>query len=897
MQKLEKFYNALKGLDTRSNKLIQDQDSARVGSKNFRFNFQDELQKSNGFQHKSDAFSSVGLAEYRYKDLNTGQSKADILAVGTDGFLYKQLFHALKVTSVTQTSLTYSFYYNETTATYVFTSGAASVNVSDTMTMDQLKTALNTALPAYVFSVVDSTGTTVTSSKLAYYGDVVINKTVECANITGAFLYKDFNFHKSFYYQKVVTPANEELFPTTYSFRSDSTYEGISSINAYNSLYLTDGGFPIKYDGYAAYRMGMPRTLGNPNGGSSSVDGFTITPGTGSAPGLDTSSVYKYYFQFGFVDANGVEILGKTTSPLTATTTGSNSVMDITVPPIYNTGLFPVFNCQVSTAKLITLSDFTFSVNSGHNIQTGMVLRVPVSVAGLGLPGFAFWYPEVTGTTATTITIDVSNYTSLNFFNPGDVTKTFVANQWVQAGYAADSIKGTATQPSADVNVSYLPQVFAGAFVCVYRSTGNTDVISRLVDIPVPKGSTYTYRDDIPDAQMSSIGYDPQDGEELPRACKYLTKYQDTIFQSGRPVNQNLANVIYPSINPSATTNSWGVPYTEGQEARLYYTEASLCDFSSVYWADIDDIEGFPQNGLNEFLVDTPQNDRITGIAPNKDVLVVFKSQTTSILSGDVANSAISYEVLEQVLGCASHKSIQEVEGALIWCDEDYGFYTMVAGRLPIHIGFPISDYFRLSKVDAKRAVSCNYVKESLYICAIGDKTFVYDYAHTTVNNTYRNCWYLWDRFTPVDMICDANNDVFLIDSRMWKMKATNTKYDFSDHKSAFTMLFNTAWLNFGFPTIDKTFFGLWINSIQGEFSLDIKQYANYLENTVAVYENLTFAKESSKLAVKNYMNANLPKVSAIGFGLQNSNVNEFVRIQGWEVEFEAPYTTSEPRR
>lgn len=894
--KLEKFYNAFKSLDTRSNKLIQESEIARAGSKNFRFNFQDELQKANGFQHKSDTFNSVGLAEYRYKDLNTGQSKSEILSVGTDGFLYKKLFHALKVTSLSQTTFTYSFYYDETLLTYVFKSGTTTISVSDTMTMDALKTALNTAFPAYTFTVVDSLGTTVTSTKLAYYGNVVIDKTVDCANITGTFLYKNFNFHESFYFEKVVTPANEELFPTTFSFRSDDTYEGISSVNANNSLYLTDGGFPIKYDGYAAYRMGMPRTQGNENGGASSTDGFALSPGSVAPGGLDINAVYKYYFQYGFVDANGVEILGKTVNPLTATTTGANAVMTLTISPIKNTNLFPVFSCKATANKLITLSDFTFSVASGHNIQVGMVLRVPVSNAGFGLPGISFWYPEVTGTTATSITIDVSNYTSLNFLSPENPSFTFLNNQWISAGYASDNIKGTATQPALNGGSYFQPQVLAGAFVRVYRSTGGTDVISRLIDLPVPIVSQYSYVDSIADTSLSSIAYSVDDGQELPRACKYLSKYQDTIFQAGRPVNANLANVIYPTVYASVV-NSWGVPYTEGSDPRIYYTEASLCDFSSVYWADIDDLEGFPQDGLHEFLIDTPQNDQIKGIAPNKDVLVVFKGVTTSILSGDVANNVLQYEVLEQVLGCASHKSIQEVEGALIWCDKDYGFYTMVAGRLPIHIGFPISDYFRQKKVNAAKAVSCNYIKESLYICAVEGKTFVYDYAHTSQSNTYRNCWYLWDRFSPVDMVADADSNVYLVDSRMWKMKTTNTKYDFSDHKTGISFVFNTAWINFGFPTIDKTFFGLWINSIQGGFTLDVTQYANYLDVLTSKYEGLSFPVESAKKTVKNYVNGSLPKVSSLSWGMENSVVNAFVRIHGWEVEFDPAYDTNEPRQ
>src|SRR5437763_1795027 len=117
---IEKFYSNFGGVDTRSNKLNQDPSTMRVGSKNFRYNFQDEIQKANGFQHKDDGSSAVhfGLIEYKFTDVNTGESKSEILGVAADGNLRKRIGNWLKLTATSSNS--YSFYYDEVADNFKF---------------------------------------------------------------------------------------------------------------------------------------------------------------------------------------------------------------------------------------------------------------------------------------------------------------------------------------------------------------------------------------------------------------------------------------------------------------------------------------------------------------------------------------------------------------------------------------------------------------------------------------------------------------------------------------------------------------------------------------------------------------------------------------------------------
>lgn len=894
---LEKFYNKFLGLDTRSNKLIQDAGVFRNGSKNWRQNFQDEIQQANGFNHCDQGTEehSQGLIEYRYRDVSTGESKSQLLGVDDDGNLNRKLYHVLKFTpTVPDLFIPYSFFYNEVTDKFNLVIESNTIEVTKTMTMSQLATAINAVLVSGTVAVYDQDGVAVVgSTKLAYLGNCVINLDVFSTDF----------FHQSWYWEQVPTPTSSEvLFPTTVTFKDDPDYEGISYINQNNSVYITDGGFPIKYDGFTAYRAGMPRTAGNPNDLGASFDGFVIS---GTAGGLlSPSATYQAYFQYGYIDPSGSEILGKTTNPLTETLTAGESALSIQIPAIKNTAMFPVYACKVDAQFILSSTNQTFNVDAGHNILVGMVLRIPVINGPTGFPGISFWYPKVTSTTATTITVQappvadvpgLRNYTNTAF--------TVVDNQWINGGFTDEINHNRITEPILKGGTYMQPDVLAGAFVRYYRTTANTDVFNRAWDLPAPlyTGTKDTWVDDLADTGvdgLSQIAFSSDDGAELPRACKYLSEWQGFMVQAGRPVNTALKDVLYPTTYETAVS-AWGTDIGVGEDFKIYNSEAMLCDFSSFYWADIDDVEGFPQDGLHEFLLNTVLNDRITGVYPNKDSLFVFKQKNTGLASGDVALNQISVEILEAEVGCVSHRSIQEVRGALIWLDGSEGFYSCIAGRLPEPVGYRISD---VQKINADRlkfykAVAANFREESMYVCAIEDQTFVFDYGEYGVRN--RTSWYFWDRFNTKAIIATSDGELVLSDgTQLWKMKTTNTKYDMTDDVNAISFEVRTGWLNQAFPTVDKHFVKFWINSIQGDFSLAVDQYHNYLEAVVGTISGVDFlVQNSSKKAVKEEIKLNNTKAVALSVGMRHATKNKFVRIQGYELQLSADYDKGEPTK
>lgn len=985
--RLEKYYSSFGGLDTRSNKLLSNPKTFRAGSKNFRYNFQDELQKANGFQHKnlSPGFINLGDIEYKYTDQNTGEEKSELLCVGSDGLLYRIRSHFLKITNLASATK-YSFYYDEVADEYKFVldGGYAAITVNSSFTMNQLKTAINGF--GLSCDIVDDSGATVTSSKLAYYMDVTIDETLSLGVVTKA----SSRFWEVIEYPSKANNDDQVPFITSLNYYADPDYEGISSVNLNNSVYICDGGFVMKYDGKCVYRAGIPKILKPNQYGTANLNGFIITPTTAASGALTANQIYQYVYQAGFVDHQGSLVIGdyETSSEHLhmSINTGTTNAIENSINPIYRALDFPIFSCLVSGDQDIAASGGTITVAANHNIKVGMLLRIPVSNAALALPGYSYLMTRASAVTSTTISVElgmanasifvtnpfganfnavgfhnsgfslvsVSKYTTYPTLNPnynyiaagqvisgsGIQDKTFVVSaniqypgatneskdvviskpttttttgqtysfysyhtllvnqQIINGGYAADSFKNTVGTPNS--TNYWNPEIKFGAFLRVFRTVGNTDNLYRNIDLPLSHKYSQVYVDKFSDAdavnELSRLSIlDSDVGGPLPRPCRYLTEWQGSLIQSGRPLDVSMLDQPYPGAVFSQYANLWGYP--DDSYLGYKYTEADICDFQSVYWNNTP--EGFPQDGLHEFQIKTKFNDRIKGVAENKDALFAFKERSTGVLVGSLAENDITLEVLEADVGCANHRTIKDVQGSLIWLDPVNGFFSCVAGRLPENIGFPISDQQKINllKLDYSNACAGNFRKESLYVCSVGTTTFVYDYAYAGQNP--RNCWYYWDRINVKSILSTSNDELLLNDGSItWKMKTTNSVYDFTDHKSAIDFLVNMAWLTAGAPTIDKHWIALWVNSIQGGFALDFTQYGNFLDTVIGSKLGVDFASESlGKKAVKLDFKAATPKLSGTSFGIRNNQKNKWVRIQGLEVQLSNDFDSGEPKK
>lgn len=890
--KLDKFYNAFGGLDTRSNRLTMKPNTF-TKFLNARYNFQDELEKANGFQHKDvGAPAFVGQFEYKYRDVNTGESKTQILAVGTDGNLYKQRKHIL--TFISTGSFTgYSVYYRADAfqfyALYHAPLGDSSVNIGTGSTLDDLKISMNTV--GMTVDVVDEDGNSVTSTLPAYLLDIKVNDTTFADN-------------SATFWEVVTFPDSSSVpFPVTLAAQSDddiaSRYEGISHVNLNNAIYITDGGFPMKYDGAAVYRSGVPACIRFVRANF----GMGISP---VAPGLTTtantalsSGNYLYKFRYGFKDYNGAVFYGKETEPNLAVgpdcATISNPTSEAAAIQTggYDYGKdFPVFGCKVSSYNSGTK---TITTDGAHNVKAGMCIVQPVwdsAYTDKTTENFQYhYYAKVLSVTSNTIVLDSVDTTEGTYNN-------FVATQILNAAYVPTHLHGKTESVLLDGKPPY------GSFIEIYRTkkdqhTTGPFYLAGLAPIPILSDYVAPFDlfvvDNKPDASLVLNFEDADPGQEIPRACKYLSSWQGQLVQAGRPPDISVIGDYYPSAANTSPT----LPAIFDSVSYIFkISEANLCDFQSIYWADSLSPEGFPQDGLHEFAIDTPFADEIKGIAKNKDAFFAFKERSTGVLTGSLAENDISLEILEDDIGCANHLSIQEVMGSLIWLDPSNGFYSCVAGRLPVPIGFPIMDQQKVnsSNLDYSSAVSANFRAESLYICGVGSTMFVFDYAQD--GELKRNCWYIWDRLTVQSILATSEDELLVYDgTRTWKMKRTNTDYDHTDHQSAISMDVRTAWLTQGAPTVDKNYQAVWINSIQGDFSLDVQFYGNFLDAEISSKTLSMKAEDASKKFIKQEVKCPISKLSAISIGFKNAEKNKKVKIQGWELQYSTDFDGGEPRR
>lgn len=907
--KLDPHYSDFGGLDTRSNLLTQNPKSARIGSKNFRWNYKDKLQQREGFQHKTDqgAACEAGIVEYKFRDIDTGESRTEILGVSFDGHLRKRRTNSLKLVRTVGSSVYYySFYYDEVDLTHKMdfldnteaVIGSVSVTLTDTLA-DLVSDITALGLLNLTASVVDEDDVAVASSTVkAYLLDVVYQ--VQFATGT-----TDTVLNSAYYWELVETPDGNPAFTNCVDLENDPDFEGISYVNANNACYITDGGFPFKYDGKAVYRAGMPRILQQKNT-TDNYSGFELSLGSDTGSASWDVGEHAFLFQARFTDRNGVTVLGKVQpvsnmiypgadyDPQVLNVTGSGTyAINLQIPRIAQEAQFPVHGCQINmgAGHTITTGANTITVDSGHNIKAGMALRY-------------LRYMEVTAVTTTTVT----------FTAPAAANGTFLAdNQFLQGCYVPENIFDEKVSRTASAT-NTTPLVYGAYYTYFVTKAGVLNTyyqVNAAFDIPIAQAQEYTVSLNQTDSLLTTLKVDSEDGEDLPRACRYLSVWQTQLVQAGRPYDNSIAEDYYPTLYDTADV-------TDLETKNVFtYSEVHLCDYQSVYWADSEYLEGFPQSGLNEESFENDYNDSITGLSPNKEAIFVFKERTTAYLTGTLATGDLVKEFLEADVGAACMNAVQSVRGAVVFMDQNMGFWSVVAGRLPEFLGYPIQDYFKKNnqklsseKLNFKKAKSANFKNQDQYICYVpaGNEldptsssiTFVFDYADVE-GGKIRGAWYVWDGINAAGgMLASADGELLISqkeasNNRLWKQKFSGSDYDFSDHLTAIEMNYKGAFLTQNAPVIDKSWAKCWINSVLGGFSLRVDIYANFLDEIIGT-QTLTFPS-TGRTTVKLDASANIDKLSGLSWGFYHNTINEAVTIDGWEVEFSYSYDTGEAKK
>jgi len=946
-QRTDKHYNDFGGLDTSTNLLKMNPKTQRRGSKNWRYNYDDQYAQRYGFQHKSKELTGFefGLGEYKYRDINTGESKTEVIGVGADGFLYKRRIKRLKMVRSSGLVQFYNIYLTDGTPEWTFnlleddqTTEIFTVSFDTTYTLDDLVADITAAtITGFSASIVDEEGNATTSDEPAYLLQTTV---MEEFNTTGS----DTEYNDVWYSEIIPSPGDDPLFPEVLDddITGLSDFEGATFANLNNSIYIACGGWLVKYDGFTAYYAGLPKIMGHQSAtsGVPSISGGTNNSGYAAANNTvgsgNTLATGNYYYNFRLVhrDASGSLIYGAWNEEAAILQTISNNSMLLTLGSIKYDPNYPIYSATVYADS--TDNATTIQVEKGHNLLVGMTMRFQYYTATpsdswkrISYQQPVFWYSKINSIDTSngsydTITINTAlHYEVIDVPSPGTVVRTSKVKDGmiINAYFAEDQWDG---KLSANVDaINIYNQTVIGASIEVYRRQLTTSdwLLAWILPVSYDDTVSNTFIDD--DSSITAVSVDDTLGGEIPRACRYISTWQQQLVQGGRPYDPSIKDDNYPTSYQKYAVGAFGA---YGPDLEGTYTEASLCDFQSVYWCDAINPEGFTRSGANEEDFQGLYQDQVRGFAENKSALFVMKDRTVGLLTGTVATNDITKEILETDAGCSSFNSIQDVSGSLVWCDVVGGFWSCVAGRLPEYLGALIQDDFRKNlqvprnqRLLPSRAKSTNFRLDNHYICFIpagwiedGESganpipteyslAFVYDYSEN--QGVKRSCWYQWQDIYPNagllstsrdELIFSENRDDFTM---LWKQKRTGTKYDMADNDQAIELNIKSAWLNYGIPTIDKDFVNFWVNSVQGGFTIRMDQYYNYIDTLQSSYDIVIPEATDATVGVKHAGNLNVTKLSAVSIGLYHNTINELVKMDGFEIVYAADFDPGEPKK
>ena len=427
-----------------------------------------------------------------------------------------------------------------------------------------------------------------------------------------------------------------------------------------------------------------------------------------------------------------------------------------------------------------------------------------------------------------------------------------------------------------------------------YHLTGKDQTVAN-------SSSTYTITDDVTTAtiQTSFNAFsDPIKKHSLPPKGKYITTFQDCLVIAGQ--RENVNNVQY------------SLPYN-----------AATSEIGSEYFPDDD----------NAAIVESSFGDKITSIAPLKDVLYIFHENSIHTLSGDIkALSGVSYKIdlltTEGGIGCKAHATVQEYKSNLFFLSEN-GIYSINnSSGYPEEISAPIQPEFKkLNSYTKQKSLSFNWVKENVMLFAIpleisngtalatsSAKIFAYD--------TNKNAWLEWDNIECSGGIALLDNKVYfstrsahsstnLIESQLYIMQDTGSTYDYTDHASPINFVYKTNWEALGEPTVPKKFLRLKMYAMDSDetfesssFILDVKVQRNYVRDDIGTI-SMDFAgisgggwgiaqwgSSSWGSSVLQGLKTKLPsgKTRSLLLNFENKTINENVLISGYELEIATPY-------
>ncbi len=487
-----------------------------------------------------------------------------------------------------------------------------------------------------------------------------------------------------------------------------------------------------------------------------------------------------------------------------------------------------------------------------------------------------------------TITVD-----AFHTMKVGDTAYFF---DGVSSSYVTRSVTAiggtTITISGAAVNVADNAVISNNLRISIYRSpTSGTTPTTFFLVAEIPNDSfnaTQTYTDSTVDASLGIQFVSPVSDRSPPPKGKYISVFRNQMIIGG--------NITFPN---------------------------------TVYFSDIDGPEYFP-DGVNNFDVDSPIGDQVSGLAPTNEAFAIFKDKSIQILSGDLANFNFRVDQLTSDLGCISHASIQEVRGQLMFLS-DRGIYSMVGGQLPQPVGEKIEPVFDTSAslsatqvLKLKRAIAFNDRDNERYILYLPAESTTSGNNHPNSNSVlyvydyHRQAWLKWTNINMAGGMALYEQALHFSERRysstagavvsyLYRVHNLNDAYDYQDNNAFIDFEYSSGWEAVGEPSVLKRFLRIRIFSLEelvnNDLFLDVRTEINYIKDATQAQFNFEFTGGGYGIAPYNDTTPYGDPAESVGkhrlgqgrirslrVRFLNQREQENVNITGWELEIATPY-------
>jgi len=211
----------------------------------------------------------------------------------------------------------------------------------------------------------------------------------------------------------------------------------------------------------------------------------------------------------------------------------------------------------------------------------------------------------------------------------------------------------------------------------------------------VDSNLTYQVLDEINDSELNNFTalVEPIKRHDPPPKGKYLSVFKNCLVVSGQLKNVN--NLQY-SLPKNASTGEIGCEY-------------------------------FPEDS-NGVIINSEFGDKITAIAPLRDLLYIFHNDSIHILGGQInllEDPVVDLLTKEGGVGCTSQHSIEEFRNQLLFLSRS-GIYVIDASNSLKELSSKINSLFNDKDLKFKRAATFNWTDENIIVTVIPKEDFSY---------------------------------------------------------------------------------------------------------------------------------------------------------------------------